>query len=129
MSEIAPPRTTNTLASILDGIIKTGMSGGDIAVEAYITAQIPIFANPILQYFLDLGVESVGNVIYQNMANVVNKVVFQIQTDGENSAVLAASKAAQAAQASGDLNAIAKTNADLVNALGNLIHSDGTATP
>ena len=129
MGEIAPPETTNLLATFVDDCIKAAISGGDIALEAYLTVQLPFLAQPQLQWIMDQIIGAIGTSIYKNVANVANKIVFDIQTNGENSVVVQASQAAQAAQSSGDPNAIATTTATLVNAIGNLVHSDGTATP
>ena len=129
MADISLPETTNPLATFVDELIKAAISGGDVAVEAYLTAQAPFLALPVFEVILNYIITSVGTAVYKNMANIANDIVFDIQTNSENSTVLQAAIAAQAAKASGDQSAIDKANQDLINSLGNLIHSDGSATP
>lgn len=128
MGTVSTPTTSNTLANIADGAIKAAISGGDVAVEAYLTAQFTFLGNPILAFILDEGVTELGSILQQNIVNIVNNVVIDIQTNQENSSVLQAAQAFQKAQSSNDLQAQAAATAALVIAYGNLVHSDGVAT-
>lgn len=129
MSAVTPPQQTDAFATFIDGLIKAAVAGGSAAAELYVTAQLPIFADPILQSILDFIIGEIGSVTYKNAADIANLIVFNIQAQGENSSVLQASNAAQAAQASGDAAQIAAANSALITSIGDLVHSDGTAAP
>lgn len=123
------PATTNAVATFVNGLISAAMTGGEVAVEAYITALDPaILAIPIVQDLLDELVSSVGDAIYGNIAKIADAIVFDIQTNGEASTAAKAATTLANATQGGDQNAIAQATQGLINAYGSLIHSDGTTT-
>lgn len=116
--------SSDTLVAFVDKVIDALFTGGDIAAEAAITAEVPIFANPILQSMLDEVIGVISNAVERNLIESVNALVFDIQTNNENSAVVQAAQALKNAQTAGDQNAIAASTQTLISSLGALVHSD-----
>lgn len=117
-------QTSDEMTALIDGIIKAAIDGGDVAIEAFITAQLPFFANPILQYILDMGVSWIGGIVYDQLSTIAINLMIDFKTNGENSDVLKAAEVLQAAQASNNQGAIDAATKDLIAAYGNLVHVD-----
>lgn len=113
------------LENLVDGIITALFQGGEVAAEAYVTAQVPVLADPILQAILDDVIGYVASSVEKNVLNAVNAIVFDIQTSGENSVVLKAAQSLQAAQLKGEQGAIQSATQSLINSYQGLIHNDG----
>lgn len=119
----------NTLADIVNGIISAINQGGLTAAEAYVTALNPaVFGEPIIAYFVDKGLGWLESLIAEIEVRDATAIVVDIQTNGEQSAVVQAGAALAFANASGDQDAISKAKQGLVTAYGGLIHFDGVAT-
>lgn len=116
--------STDPAAALVDGIVSALFTGGEEAAQVYITAELPIFASPILSTLLSYFLGLIGNSIEKNVVNLANQIVFNVQADNENSAVLKAANALQAAQKAGDQNAITQGKQNLINAIGSLVHTD-----
>lgn len=115
------------MATLLNGVVNAAVTGGDDAVEAYLTAQFPILANPILQDLMDALISWLGSFLSADLQNLVTALVIDVQTNGEKSAVYQAAQQVLAAQKAGDNDAISSSTQSLINAWGDLIHSDGSA--
>lgn len=130
---IKPPSNTNTAANIVNDIIAAGLNGGKAAVEAYIIALdpglylIPILG-PILKDLLDDLVGDVETPVYAAIAKFATALVIKTQASEETQTVQTAAQSLSDAEAKGDTDAIATSTQDLINAWGNLIHSDGQST-
>ena len=121
----APP-TTNVAAQIVGGFIQALMSGGEAAAEAYLTAQVPVLANPILQDILDWLVSDIGGALQTVLINNATGIVINIQTSSEQAGIVAAATALQIAQASGDPSAIATALNNAKSAYQSLLNWNGT---
>ena len=117
-------KSSDTLVSFVDGIVDALFTGGELAAETYITAQAPIFANPVMQEVLDSMIGAIGSAIERNMINSINAVVFNMQAHGENSKVKKAATILNAAKSSGNKHAITKSTESLIAAYRDLISSD-----
>lgn len=117
------PATTNATAALLDRLIAAGMNGGEKAVEAVLTAEFPILAEPFLQFLLEKAVQEIGDSITRKEQLIITFVVIDLQTKGENSDVYKALKILSEKQ--GDPNA----NQQADDAWTKLIRSDGSAIP
>ena len=125
---MSDPTPVNSAADVVNGIIKAINSGGVTAAEAFVTALDPeLLGNPIVAYFLDKGIEWLADLIQQIEIRDATAIVIDIQTNGEQSAVIQAGAALAFANASGDKNAIEKAKQNLIGAYGSLIHFDGIA--
>lgn len=124
------PAADNTSANFLNTIISAFMSGGETAAETAITAADPeLFGNPVMQFFLDEGVQWLGQIISIAGQKFVDNVVIDLQANGEESGVMVAGTALALANASGDTNAISKAVADASAAYKAAFNFDGIATP
>lgn len=113
-------------AQLLGGFIQALMTGGEAAAEAYLTAQFPFLANPVLQDILDYIVKDIGDALQTVIINGSTSLVINIESESEENNIVAAATALQLAQASGDQNAIAKAVSDAKKAYGSVFHWDGT---
>lgn len=123
------PSTTNYWATLINSITNAALSGGEAAVELYITTQFPILANPILQDILDMIVKDIGNDLGTQANILVDYMIFDFQTNGENSKVYQSMASLQTALKTGDVNAIATATQNAKNSWAGLIHYDGSANP
>ena len=106
------------------------MKGGETAAEAYITSLDPaILAIPIVAWFVDQGVQYLGQILSIASQKFVDTVVIEIQTNAEKSSVITAATALQFALGSGNQAAITQASNNLSQAYASLIHFDGIATP
>ncbi len=126
---MSAPTTTNTLAGMVNSAISEAMSLGTDAVEAAIIADVPVLGYPGLKQILEWGLSLVEGYFYSQAANAATKLVIDLQVGSEISTVNLAFTNAQQAVASGDPQAIQKASSDLDTAFGNLVHSDGSASP
>lgn len=120
---------TNKAAEIVGGFVKALMSGGESAAETYIKAELPFLALPVFSQITDWIVGSIGSEIQTVIINGTTKMVINIQTGSEQSAVVAAATALQMAQQSGDQVAIAKALTVAKKAYLDLGNWDGTYSP
>ncbi len=104
------------------------MSGGEKAVEIYLTALAPeILGIPIVQFALDEIVQYVGQIISVAGQHFATQVVIDLQTRGEKSDVITTAVALQIALASGNQEAIDGASQNLKDSYARLIHWDGSA--
>lgn len=115
-----PSFKVNPISSFINGVINAIVSGGEKALEAYITAQAPIFTNPIFHDLLDDVVETVGSDISVAPKTLVDFLVTDFQSNHENSVLIAAMKKLQSNPGS---------DQDAINAWGAVIHNDGAGNP
>ena len=119
------PVETDIVAQIVGDFIEALMTGGEDVAEAYLTAQFPFLANPIMQSILDWLVKDFGQAIQTVVINGTTSMVISIQSDSERAQILAAATALQIAQNSGDQDAIKKALEGAKEAYGSVIHWDG----
>ena len=119
-------QTTNTAAAIVGGFIEALMTGGETAAEVYLTAQVPILANPILQDILDWIVSDIGGALQTVLINNATALVINIQTSSEQLNVVSAATALQIAQNSGDQAAITEALTNAKAQYAKLFSWDGT---
>jgi len=122
------PSSINVMATLLNGVAKAAVTGGDAAVEAYLTAQFPVLASPILSTLLDGLVSWLGSFLSVDLQNLVTILVIDVQTNGEKSAVYQAALAVVAANKTGDPVAIQTATTNLISAWQGLIQWDGSAS-
>lgn len=125
---MSDPQTTNQMATLLNGVVSAAVTGGDAAVEAYLTLQFPVLANPILGDLMDAFVSWAGSFLSTDLQNLVTALVIDVQTNGENSAVYQAAVQVVAAQKAGEKNAITTATQNLINSWSGLIHWDGSTS-
>lgn len=124
------PTANNQIAEFLDQFINALVTGGEVAAEAYITSLDPaLLAVPIIKWFVDQGVQYLGKLLSVATQKVITGLVIDIQTNGEESAVLTSATALALAQGSGDPAAVQNAVNDAIKAWGELIHWDGSAQP
>lgn len=115
---------------MIDGIISALMKGGVTAAEAYIIALDPaVFAIPIVAWLMDEGIGYLAQVLEIAGEKFATAVVIDIQTNGEESAVVNAGTELAIANASGNQEAIQNAVKDATAAYASAIHWDGSATP
>lgn len=117
----AVPSTTNSKAAFFQGMVNAGVEGGEKGVEAYLTAQFPLLANPFLHVILNYFVEYFGKDLEEILDPMVAAAVIDIQTHQEKSQVYQALLALS--KNTGGTN----ENANSDNAWGNLIRWDGSS--
>lgn len=115
----------NPIAAFINGILDAGIKGGETAVETYVGVQIPILEAPIVSLLTNEVIELIGNNLDETLADVVDMIVNEVQTNAQNSVLVSASKARIKAKASGDPAKIAAATAATVAAYGALGHFNG----
>jgi hypothetical protein len=121
------PTKTNGTVSAVDSIIQSAIF--DVALSAlktYLYAQMPWLSYPIIKQVFGSFLNWIAGYIYTYLTQVANFTVIDLQTDQEKSSYAAAVTQLQAAQSSGDPNAIQKAKDQFTITLGNLIHFDGS---
>lgn len=111
------------METALDAVIRLAV---EPALEAYIFAQVPELALPVLKQITETLVEK---LVEREAAILKTFLAFSIidsQVAQENKAVRDNLAAWQAAHDSGDAHAIEKATDDLANSFGHLIHYDGS---
>lgn len=124
------PTANNQIAQFLNELTNALMTGGVAAAEAYVQSLDPaLLAIPIVAWFVDEGISYLGSILSVAAQKVITGLVIDIQTNGEESAVLTSATELALAQGSGDPNAVQNAINDAITAWGSLIHWDGTAPP
>jgi hypothetical protein len=120
----------NQAAEILNEVVSALMSGGEKAAEAYLTALDPgLLAIPVVAFIMDQGVHWLFQVISIAGQKFADKVVIDLQTNGERSDVITAGTALALAIGSNDPQAI-KSAVDAASAAyKSAFNLDGWATP
>lgn len=127
---MSTPTTDNQTADILNGVVSALMSGGEQAAELYVTGLAPeVFANPIMQWLLDEGIQYVGQILSIAGQKFVDSLVTDAQTNWEKSDVLDSGTALALALASKDPAAIQTATANLSAAYKAVVNFNGWATP
>lgn len=121
----AVPVQINPAATFIDGLVGALMKGGAELAKIYVKAEVPFLALPIISFFTGKIIDYIASSISKYIQEAAVDMVIDIQTNGEKSAIQTAAVALQFALASKDEVAIAKAQADLSSAFGNLIHWDG----
>jgi hypothetical protein len=121
------PTTVDATAKFFNELVAAAISGGEKGLEAYLAVAAPILEGPIVGVLTNEVISLIGQAVYTNLANLATALVIDFQTNGEESKAYQAVTNLNAAKAAGDANAIAKASQDFDNALGGLIHSDGSA--
>ena len=121
------PTTTNEAAVFFDGLVQAMITGGEDVAKAYIlTTPAAFLEGPVIDVFTNWILDGLADAVYQQTANLVTKVVIDIQTDVEKSEIADAVASVVAAKVVGDPNALAKAYVQFDSAVANLIHSDGS---
>lgn len=127
----AVPAVENKLADFFDELVKASMIGGLMAAKTFLLSnpdtawlESPM-VSPIVNAFLD----GLAGAIYKQVGMVVANAVISVQTDLEEAAIAKATAALKSAESGGDKNAIDVANSLFASALGDLVHSDGSANP
>ncbi len=124
------PVTDNKLVDFFDSLVKAGILGGEDAMKAYIlTTPAAWLEGPVISVFTNEVLSLLGNAIYTQAADLVAKVVIDIQINLEKSRASIAVTQLQAAKDKGNADEIAKANAEFDAAMGSLLHYDGSAHP
>lgn len=121
------PVTVNPVATIVNQAISAAMSGGELAVQAAITAEVPFLGLPIISTIFGWFLGRVESYFYVDAANAATKLIIDIQVNAEESAATKAFNDVQTAIAGGDQNAINTASAALDSAYGDIIGYDGAA--
>lgn len=111
------------METLLDTVVRLAV---EPALEAYIIAQVPELALPILKQLMELVLDK---LVEREAAILKQFLAFTIidgQVNSENKAVKDQLVAWNAAHASGDPHAIQQATDDLAAAFGHLIHYDGS---
>ena len=101
------------------------MSGGEVAAEAFLTAEVPVLAFPLFQGVLSWLVSDLGGALQTVLINNATGIVLTLQTNAEQSDIVAAATALKLAQASGDAAAIQGALTNAISAYKALINFDG----
>jgi hypothetical protein len=121
------PTTTNGAVQSVDDIIQSAIFDVALkALETYLYAQMPWLAYPIIKQVFGALLNWIAGYIYNYLTQVANFTVIDLQTDQEKASYDAAVTQLQAAQSSGDPNAIQQAKNQFTSTLGNLIHFDGS---
>lgn len=123
------PQTTNQGAAIIN--IGLHFAIDDVAVklvDAAIIAEFPFLGNPITAELLDIVTGYVANKLYGVLATLGTFTVIDLQTHAEVSNAIAAADAFRAAHTSGDPNALSEAKKKFHDAMGALIHYNGSTT-
>jgi hypothetical protein len=121
------PTTTDGAVQSVDDIIQSAIF--DVALNAlktYLYAQMPWLAYPIIKQVFGALLNWIAGYIYNYLTQVANFTVIDLQTDQEKASYDASVTQLQAAQSSGDPNALQNATNQFKNTLGNLIHFDGS---
>lgn len=124
------PTLENQTASTIDLILNNLIEGaGQDAIEASLITSYPWMGLPFIKQLMEFILSQVSAEIYQGIALSLTKIIIDIQVNLEESKATSSFQNLQMALASGDQNAIKIASADLSIAYGNIIHSDGSASP
>jgi len=127
---VSGPTSDNTATDILNNVVSQFMSGGETAVEVYLTALDPaLLANPIMQFLLDEGVSYLGQLLSIAGQRFGDCLIIDFQTGVEGANVLSTGTALAIAQASGDSAAVTAAVAAASAAWKSAIGFDGWGTP
>jgi hypothetical protein len=117
---------SDPILNFLNAVIAAFMAGGEKAAEAYITALDPaLFGIPFVQWFVDFGVERLGQVMSVAGQKFVDGIVQDIVVKGEKSDVITAASALAFAKASGQQASIDEAVHNLAKAYKAAINFDG----
>lgn len=123
------PHATNPAATVVNEGLHFAIDEVAVKlVDAAIIAEVPFLGNPITAELLDLVTGYIANKIYGVLATLGTFTVIDIQTHAEVGGAIAAADAMRAAHVKGDPNEIADAKKKFHDAMGALIHSDGSAT-
>lgn len=121
--------TTNQAAADADKLIKL-VEGILVPIaENAIVAAVPALGLPIVKQIVDVITQALSDDLTQLAETGVTFGIIDNQVSNEEDNITSATAALEAAQTSGDSNAIAKANAEEDAAAQALINSDGSATP
>lgn len=112
-----------TADTALNAVIKYAI---EPELEAYIIAQVPALGLPVLKQIMEGLLEALIEREAAILQTFLDFAIIDHQVSQEHQAVVDALKAWQAAHASGDPNVVKKSESDLVDAFGHLIHYDGS---
>lgn len=125
----AVPTTVNQAATSVDEIIQSSVYNAVLPIaEAAIIAEVPFLGDPIINQAFDLLMQYVAGKLYTALANYATITIIDIQTGGEETALLKAEGALRAAHLTGDINAISTATKNYEAAVASLIHFDGSAS-
>lgn len=114
------PVSSNPFAAFINGLINAILTAGEDAAKTYISVQAPWLMWPIINIFTNSILDGLVSSIETQTAQLVYMAVDVAESSIENSALKSAASQLQAAQASGDQNAIATATQNMVNAYRNL---------
>jgi hypothetical protein len=123
------PVTVNPISTIVNSAISAALQGGEVAIQAAITAEVPFLGLPIISTVFGWALSYVEGYFYTYTADAVTKLVIDIQVNSEESVASQTFSYLQTAIASGDPNAISAASTALDSAYAGLINYDGSASP
>ena len=122
------PSTTNSTATVVDGVI--GSVGGTIVtvVEGMIIADVPALGFPVLKQIWEALFNWIASYFILAAKEGATFFVIDVQVDQEESSMTDALKALIAAEKTGDKDAIQKAIAAYAKAHSALVHDDGSVS-
>lgn len=121
------PTQINVPATIVETVIQKAVYGaGRPALQLYLTTMLPFLGWPIIRQSLGLFLDWMCGFMYPFFSMPAIRMVIDIQTNAENSAVKISIDELKKAQESGDQDAIEKAAAQFDANFGRLVHWDGT---
>ena len=122
----APTNSTETTA---DNIIQDIKSNLAPLIQAAIIAQVPFLGDPVIKQITDTVENVIENYAAKMAEEVVNFAIVDKQVSDEKSAVTDALTGLEAAEKTGDSNAIANAEEIFENANASLDADDGSNQP
>lgn len=120
------PVEINPIASFLTKFVSMAITqAGAPALEAFAETELPFLAAPVVKQIFEYAINQFAQKLSVSTQNGIITLVVDVQTDSELHGILTAALALNAANASGDTNAISKATQDAISAWGDVIHWDG----
>lgn len=117
--------SANPIAAVINKVVAVIFSGGAKVAEGDLAVEVPILEAPVIGTIVNQAIEAFADDLDGIAANMVSVIVTDIQTNGEQSAVVKAKTALDSATKSGDANAIKTAQSAVVSAWASLGNFDG----
>lgn len=123
------PATTNEAVSIANKVTRFAITVGVTAAEIAAKTALPILGAPVLSQIVDFIIGKMGDFLYVFFAEHETIMIINFQTAEQKNAYMDSVAKLQAAQLSGDQKAHDEALEKAKEALANLAHWNGTASP
>ena len=122
------PTTTNNTANTVNNVISVASDVVVATVEALIITEVPFLGMPVIKQIFDGVFHFIAGYFVRAAQMGATFAVIDIQTAVEENALTKALAEIQAAEKSGDKDALQKALQDYQKAQSALINSDGSST-